>query len=143
MMPMGPTLPAGEEPDLMMDINTTPLIDVLLVLLVMLIITIPMQLHAIDTGMMATAPAAAAPPSADESIEITIDAADRVTWQGAEVTTDALASRMAALARQGTPVDIRLHPDRHCSYAVFAHVLAESRRQGLTRLSVVGSEQFR
>jgi biopolymer transport protein ExbD len=143
MMPMGPGLPAGEEPELMMDINTTPLIDVLLVLLVMLIITIPIQLHAIDTGMTAAAPTAAAPPSAAEPIEIAIDAADRVTWQGSEVTADALAIRMAALARLGASVDVRLRPDRHCSYAVFAHVLAESRRQGLTRLSVVGSEQFR
>jgi biopolymer transport protein ExbD len=50
---------------------------------------------------------------------------------------------MAALARLAAPVEVRLQPDRNCSYAVFAHVLAESRRQGLTRLSVVGSEQFR
>ena len=82
MMPMGQGLPVGEEPELMMDINTTPLIDVLLVLLVMLIITIPIQLHAIDTRIPATAPTAAAPPSAAGPIEIAIDAADRVTWQG-------------------------------------------------------------
>jgi biopolymer transport protein ExbD len=143
MMPMGPALPAGEEPELMMDINTTPLIDVLLVLLVMLIITIPIQLHAIDTGIAETAPTAAASPSALAPIEIAIDAADRVTWQGTEVAPDVLASRMAALARLGAPVEVRLRPDRRCSYAMFAHVLAESRRQGLTRLSVVGSEQFR
>jgi biopolymer transport protein ExbD len=143
MMPMGQGLPVGEEPELMMDINTTPLIDVLLVLLVMLIITIPIQLHAIDTRILATAPTAAAPPSAAGPIEIAIDAADRVTWQGAQVTPDVLANRMAALARLAAPVEVRLQPDRNCSYAVFAHVLAESRRQGLTRLSVVGSEQFR
>ncbi len=145
MMPMRNGLALSDEPELMMDINTTPLIDVLLVLLVMLIITIPIQLHAIDTRVpvMAQANPAKTSPVAVPQIEITIDAADRIIWQGVEVARDTLAARMAALAQQTVQPDLLVRPDRHCSYAVFAHVLAESRRQGLTRLAVVGSEQYR
>ena len=145
MMPMGTGLAVSDEPDLMMDINTTPLIDVLLVLLVMLIITIPIQLHAIDTRVPVTtlATPAQAPSLAPQQVEIAIDAADRISWQGVEVARNTLATRMAALAQQAVQPDVLVRPDRHCSYAVFAHVLAESRRQGLTRLAVVGSEQFR
>ncbi len=144
MMPMGTGLVVSDESELMMDINTTPLIDVLLVLLVMLIITIPIQLHAIDTRVPITARATPniVPPVAPQQIEIAIDAADRISWQGVEVAPATLASRMAALAQQDVQPDVLVRPDRHCSYAVFAHVLAESRRQGLSRLAVVGSEQF-
>ncbi|MEO8543247.1 MAG: biopolymer transporter ExbD [Burkholderiaceae bacterium] len=141
MMPMGPQWAAADEPELMMDINTTPLIDVLLVLLVMLIITIPIQLHAIDTQMPVTAGAGA--KSRLDPIEIGIGADDRLTWQGASLSPDALAVRMAAIAQASDRPDILVRPDRRCSYAAFAHVLAESRRHGLTRLAVVGSEQFR
>jgi biopolymer transport protein ExbD len=141
MMPMGSGLSTPEEPELLMDINTTPLIDVLLVLLVMLIITIPIQLHAVNAQLPVAAGAVVAPTR--EPIEIAIDAADRMTWQGELVSREELGTRMADLAQRADPPDIRVRPDRRCSYAQFAHVLAESRRRGLSRLSVIGSEQFR
>ena len=142
MMPMATELPGIDEPALMLEINTTPLIDVLLVLLVMLIITIPVQLHAVNTAMPVRSAAVVAAASVVQPIEIRIDAADRIVWQGESVDHVELDRRMAAIALQAIPPALHVLPDRACSYAVFAHVLAASRRHGLNRVAVLGSEQF-
>lgn len=130
----------GGETEPMMDINTTPLIDVLLVLLVMLIITIPIQLHAVRLDLPRPAPQST--PPQDVRIALDIDAASRVLWQGQPVDAATLVARMrAAAAMQPEPV-IEVRADREASYGVFAHVMAETRRQHLDRIAVVGAEQF-
>jgi biopolymer transport protein ExbD len=128
------------EHEVMLDINTTPLIDVMLVLLVMLIITIPVQLHAIKMELpTGRPPANAAPP---EIIRIDIDAQSAVFWQGIAVTPTQLAHNMAEIATVPTPPEIHVRPSKDAAYATFAAVLAESRRKNLNRLAVIGSEQF-
>ena len=141
MMPMATDPWSSEEPALMIEINTTPLIDVLLVLLVMLIITIPVQLHAVNIALPVRAGATTA--GLAQAVEIHIDAADRIVWQGVTVDQAGLDRRMADVALQETPPALHVRPDRACSYAVFAHVLAASRRHGLNRVAVLGGEQFR
>jgi len=143
MMPMATDTWGADDPALMLEINTTPLIDVLLVLLVMLIVTIPVQLHAVNMALPVRAGAVVAAPGVVAPIEIRIDAADRIVWQGESVDRVELDHRMAAVALQATPPALHVRPDRACSYAVFAHVLAASRRHGLNRVAVLGSEQFR
>jgi biopolymer transport protein ExbD len=138
-MHMGPA--AGQdEPDVMMDINTTPLIDVMLVLLVMLIITIPIQLHAVNMDLpVGTPPTNLVKP---EKIQIDIDERSVVHWQGLPVTDAELDANMSAIARQGVQPEVHVRPNKKSRYAVFANVLATSKRKGLTKIAVVGSEQF-
>ncbi len=125
---------------MLMDINTTPLIDVLLVLLVMLIITIPIQLHAINLEM----PRGVATPQPDkpEKIRIDIDANSTLYWQGIPISAQELENRMGTLGPQTPQPELHIRPDKSAQYAVFAHVLSTSKRQGLRNIAVIGSEQF-
>src|SRR5438105_1331443 len=83
-------------------INTTPLIDVMLVLLVMLIITIPVQLHSVNLNLP-IAPSAASPPVPPEVVRIDIDATNTVRWNGEAVADEAtLAARLNAAGHQDT-----------------------------------------
>ncbi len=128
------------EPEVMMDINTTPLIDVMLVLLVMLIITIPIQLHAVNLEMpVGTPPVNLIKP---EKIQIDIDERSVVYWQGLPVTAQELETNMTAVSKATVQPEVHLRPNKSASYAVFANVLASSKRIGLTKIAVVGSEQF-
>jgi len=131
----------GGDPEVMVDINTTPLIDVMLVLLIMLIITIPIQLHAVNLDLPV-----GAPPTSDakpETVKIDIDAQDTVYWQGIQVgAAPDLEDKMRAAATQAVQPVIELRSDKAAHYAVVAKVLADTRRIGLTKIGVVGSEQF-
>lgn len=129
------------EPEVMIDINTTPLIDVMLVLLIMLIITIPIQLHAVNLNM----PVGVPPPTLvkPEIVKLDIDGKSVVYWQGVAVASrDELFQKMQAAAGQTVQPEIHLRPNKLAKYEVVAYVLASSQRLGLTRIGVVGSEQF-
>ena len=128
------------DPDVMIDINTTPLIDVMLVLLVMLIITIPIQLHAVNLEM----PVGTPPQNVEKppKIQIDIDEKSIVYWQGLPVSAEELDVKMTELAAMPVQPEIHLRPNKDCQYAVFANVLSTSKRKGLSKLAVIGSEQF-
>ncbi len=136
-MNVGNTSSSGE-PEMMMEINTTPLIDVMLVLLVMLIITIPIQLHSVNLEM----PVGAPPLIKPEKILINIDAQSVVYWQGLPVTALELDEKMKAISQQPLQPVVQIRPDKTSQYAVFANVLSSSKRLGLTKIAVIGSEQF-
>ncbi|WP_235509316.1 biopolymer transporter ExbD [Acidovorax sp. Root402] len=125
----------------MMDINTTPLIDVMLVLLIMLIITIPIQLHSVKLDMPTGNPPLV--PKQSQALRIDIDASSAVRWNG-ELMTHAseLESRMQMLHAQVDQPELHVRPDRNASYAVVAGVMASAQRVGLTKMGIVGSEQF-
>jgi biopolymer transport protein ExbD len=128
------------DPEVMMDINTTPLIDVMLVLLVMLIITIPIQLHAVNLELRV-----AAPPSSTiqpEKVQIDIDANGVVYWQGLPVKAAELEERMGSVGAMNPQPEVHVRPNKNCSYAVFAGVLSASKRKGLAKVAVIGHEQF-
>jgi len=131
----------SSDPDVMVDINTTPLIDVMLVLLIMLIITIPIQLHAVNLNM----PIGTPPPTEikPEIVRIDIDEKSVVHWQGVPVPGPAeLESMMKGAAAQAVQPEIHLRPNRLSKYEVVANVLASTKRLGLTKIGVIGSEQF-
>ena len=127
--------------EVMVEMNTTPLIDVMLVLLVMLIITIPVQLHSVNLEM----PSPAAPPPLVEPQVVRIDVtpAGRLLWNG-EALSDrgALESKLAAAAALPEPPEIHLRPDRSAKYDTVAGVLAAAQRHGLAKVGLVGAEQF-
>ena len=127
--------------DVMVDINTTPLIDVMLVLLIMLIITIPIQLHSVNLNM----PVGVPPPPLikPEVVKVDIDDKSVIHWQGVALAgKEALDERMKAAAAQPVQPEVHLRPSKFAKYEVVAYVLASSQRLGLTRIGVVGSEQF-
>jgi biopolymer transport protein ExbD len=140
-MNVGPIGGGGNDPEPMVEMNTTPLIDVLLVLLIMLIITIPIQLHAVNLNMPV-----GAPPTTDlkpEIVKIDIDEKSVVYWQGEVVAGGAdLEARMAAASQQAVQPEIHLRPSKDSQYAVVAGVLAATKRNGLTKIGVIGAEQF-
>ena len=130
----------NDEPQVMMEINTTPLIDVMLVLLVMLIITIPIQLHAVNLEMpVGTPPTNLVKPA---KVQIDIDEKSTVYWQGLPVTQQELDSNMKTAAAQSVQPEVHVRPNKASQYAVFANVLSSSKRLGLTKIAVIGSEQF-
>jgi biopolymer transport protein ExbD len=127
--------------DVMIDINTTPLIDVMLVLLVMLIITIPIQLHSFNLNLPTCNPP---PPLVlPEVVKLDIDDQSRVYWNG-EVVDDraTLESKMSASAQEQVQPEVHLRPDKQAKYSVVAGVMASAQRLGLTKIGIVGSEQF-
>lgn len=138
-MHVGNTSSSGE-PEVMMDINTTPLIDVMLVLLVMLIITIPIQLHAVNLEM----PVGAPPVNniKPEKVQIDIDDRSVVYWQGLPVDAGALEQKMTEMAKLPTQPEVHIRPNKDSEYAVFANVLSSSKRLGLNKIAVIGAEQF-
>ncbi|MBK6853397.1 MAG: biopolymer transporter ExbD [Burkholderiales bacterium] len=134
-----PSSAGSDEP--IMDINTTPLIDVMLVLLVMLIITIPIQLHSVNLNM----PVGAPPPSdtKPEVVKIDIDETSRVYWQGVVLSSRAeLEDKMRAAADQAVQPEIHVRPNRLAKYNTFAEVMVSANKIGLAKLGVIGSEQF-
>ena len=139
-MNVGSSGDGSGDPEVMMDINTTPLIDVMLVLLVMLIITIPIQLHAVNLDMpVGTPPTNNIKP---EKIQIDIDDRRTVYWQGLPVTAQELEASMDTIAQQAPQPEVHIRPNKASQYAVFANVLSTSKRKGLTKMAVIGSEQF-
>ena len=129
------------DPEVMIDINTTPLIDVMLVLLVMLIITIPIQLHSVNLNM----PTGNPPPPLvkPEVVKLDIDGSGTIYWNGEIVPGRAdLEERITLAANQAVQPEVHLRPDKDSQYAVVALVMASAQRLGLTKIGIVGSEQF-
>ena len=140
---MGMNIGSGpqDEPEVMVDINTTPLVDVLLVLLVMLIITIPVQLNSVTLEM----PGGTPPPQVVQPVTVKIDVtpAGQVLWNGEPLADRAaLEARLQAAGAQAEQPEIHLRPDRLAKYDAVAGVLAASQRYGLVKIGIVGSEQF-
>ena len=124
------------------DINTTPLIDVMLVLLVMLIITIPVQLHSVKLNLP-IAPPSAPPPTTPEVVRLAIPPGDVVLWNGEAIADAAtLRERLNAAGRQETQPEIHVRPQPGSRYDSFATVMTAVHAAGLSKLGVTGSEQF-
>ena len=132
---------SSDEPEVIVDMNTTPLIDVMLVLLIMLIITILAQLHSVNLDM--PLPSNAAKKVEPVVIRIDVDAASVVNWNGKPVESraDLEAKLKEAMAMQPQP-ELHIRSHAKAKYAATAGVMASAQRIGLTKLGIVGSEQF-
>jgi biopolymer transport protein ExbD len=129
------------EPQVMMDINTTPLIDVLLVLIIMLIITIPAQLHSVNLNM----PVAPPPTKKVEPmvIQITIDDKNTVSWNGKAMKDSVdLETHFEGVSQQEPAPEIHIRAQAKSSYGSVVKVMAGAQRHGLKKIGVLGSEQF-
>ena len=140
---MGMNIGSGSssEPDVMVDMKTTPLIDVMLVLLIMLIITIPVQLHSVNLNM----PAGNPPPPVKEPVVVTIDIDfdGTILWNGETMADrNALQARLREAAALPDQPEVHVRPNKLVEYKYVAQVLAESQRMGVSKLGMVGNEQF-
>jgi biopolymer transport protein ExbD len=130
-----------KEPEVMMEINTTPLIDVMLVLLILLIITIPIQLHSVNLNM----PIGNPPPPLEKPVVVTIDVDfdGTIFWDG-EIVKDrtALEAKLAEAAALPVQPEVHLRPNKLAEYKEVAMVMASAQRLGVTKLGLVGNEQF-
>lgn len=131
----------ADGPEVTAGMNITPLIDVLLVLLVMIIITIPIQLHSMNMEL----PVGLAPPPTVEPlvVKLEVDARSRVLWNGEAVADRAsLEQRLIQAARLAEQPEIHVLPNRATPYDTVAAILATSQRLGLQKIGVVGLEAY-
>lgn len=140
-MPLGNPSAAGDEPEVMIEMNATPLIDVMMVLLIMLIITIPAQLHSVNLDM--PAPTQVQRKTDPVVVRVDVGAGDVVSWNGKALTDrDELDARLKEAAALQPQPEIHIRSHAKARYATVAGVLAGAQRNGLTKLGIVGSEQF-
>jgi biopolymer transport protein ExbD len=132
----------------MVDINTTPLIDVMLVLLIMFIITIPIQTHAVKMNMPVPTNAAP-PPKPPIIVVINVDFDGTITWvtgDSSEVIQpgdrNSIEQRLAAVAAAADQPEVHLRPNKLVEYRYVAMVMATAQRLGVTKIGIVGNEQF-
>jgi biopolymer transport protein ExbD len=129
------------DPDVMVDINTTPLIDVMLVLLIMLIITIPIQLHSVNLNMPVGHPPP--PPTPPVVVSIDVDFDGTVYWDGELVPNRAsLEEHLRSVAAQPDQPEVHLRPNKLATYKYVAEVMASAQRIGVQKIGLVGNEQF-
>jgi biopolymer transport protein ExbD len=133
-----------EDGEVMVDINTTPLIDVMLVLLIMFIITIPIQTHAVKMNMPVPNNAAP-PPKPPEIVRIDVDFDGTIGWNGEVIQAgdrNAIETRLQAVAAQADQPEVHLRPNKLVVYKHVAMILATAQRLGVTKIGIVGNEQF-
>ena len=131
----------GGDSEPMIEMNMTPLIDVMLVLLIMFIITIPIQTHAVKMNMPVNT--SAPPPKPPEIVRIDVDFDGTIGWNGSIVADrHELESKLAALAALPDQPEVHLRPNKLVTYDVVAMILASAQRLGVTKIGIVGNEQF-
>ena len=133
--------PANGDAEPMIEMNMTPLIDVMLVLLIMFIITIPIQTHAVKMNMP-VAPNAP-PPQPPEIVRIDVDFDGTIGWNGVIVADrNELEAKLAMVAAEADQSEVHLRPNKLVTYDVVAMILASAQRLGVTKIGIVGNEQF-
>ncbi len=125
----------------MMEMNTTPLIDVMLVLLIMFIITIPIQTHAVKIDLPQTTPDQANVIDAVKN-RLTIDPAGLIYWNGNPVDKVTLRQYLEQTSRMTPEPELQFEPDQSARYAVVDEVLAAIKRSKVTKLGFVGNERY-
>ena len=126
----------------MMDMNMTPLIDVLLVLLIMFIITIPVATHAVNIDLPQPNPNDAQQEIDPVKNKVAIDAGGVITWNGSPIDLLTLRQYLQQSLRLPVEPELQFQPDAQTRYVVVDSVLAEIKRAGVTKLGFVGNEQY-
>ncbi len=129
-----------DENEPMMDMNTTPLIDVMLVLLIMFIITIPVQTHAVKIDL--PVPTDAKNNVDPEKNKITIDPAGTIAWNGSAVDLAQLAQYLEQTKALPVEPELQVQPDPYARYITVDRVMAVVKRSGVGKLGFVGNEQY-
>jgi biopolymer transport protein ExbD len=128
------------EGEVMVEMNTTPLIDVMLVLLTLLIITLPIQTHAVKLDM--PSPNSTPPTIIPESVDLGVDFDGTITWNGQAVDRATMDSYFEGEATKTPQDEIHLNPNRLAKYDAVARVLADAQRLGATHIGFTGIDQY-
>ena len=139
---MSATVTNPESADPMMDINTTPLIDVMLVLLIMFIITIPVQTHAVKLDLPQSLPDQAPPPIEPVKNEIAIMPGNQVLWNGRPVNLTTLRQYLNITTTMNPVPELHLRPHPEARYETVDEVLAVAKRAQVTAMGFVGNEAY-
>ena len=126
--------------EVMVEMNTTPLIDVMLVLLTLLIITLPIQTHAVKLDM--PSPNSTPPTVIPETVDLGIDFDGTVTWNTQPVDRATMDSYFADAATKNPQPEIHINPNRLAKYDAVAKVLADAQRLGATHIGFTGIDQY-
>jgi biopolymer transport protein ExbD len=133
---------AGDEDEPMMDINTTPLIDVMLVLLIMFIITIPLQTHAVKLDLPQDQPNQQPPPIDPVKNKIVITPADQVLWNGQQIDLGRLRQYLDVTQTMNPVPELHLQPEPNARYELVDQVLAVTKRARVEKMGFVGNEAY-
>jgi biopolymer transport protein ExbD len=138
---MSMNLGSGSDDEPLTEMNMTPLIDVMLVLLIMFIITIPIQTHAVKMNMPVGP--SAPPPKPPEIVRIDVDFDGTIGWNGTILADrQELEAKLATIAALSDQPEVHLRPNKLVTYKVVAMILASAQRLGVTKIGIVGNEQF-
>jgi biopolymer transport protein ExbD len=132
----------GSEDEPMMDINTTPLIDVMLVLLIMFIITIPLQTHAVKLDLPQDQPNQQPPPIDPVKNKIVITPANEVLWNGTAIDLGRLRQYLDVTQTMNPIPELHLQPDPNARYELVDEVLAVTKRARVEKMGFVGNEAY-
>src|SRR3954454_6799980 len=136
------TTGSNREGEPMMDINTTPLIDVMLVLLIMLIVTIPPQTHAVKLDLPVNQPNQPPPPINPVKNVVSVNAQDQVLWNGTPVTMTQLRQYLDTTQQMNPIPELHLQPDASARYEIVDEVLAVTKRAHVQKMGFVGNEYY-
>ena len=136
------TTGSNREGEPMMDINTTPLIDVMLVLLIMLIVTIPPQTHAVKLDLPVNQPNQPPPPINPVKNVVSINAQDQILWNGSPVTMTQLRQYLDTTQQMNPIPELHLQPDATARYEIVDEVLAVTKRAHVQKMGYVGNEYY-
>ncbi|MEA2999998.1 MAG: biopolymer transport protein ExbD [Sphingomonadales bacterium] len=133
---------AAAEGEPMMDINTTPLIDVMLVLLIMFIITIPLQTHAVKLDLPQDQPNQQPPPVDPVKNKVVITPAGQVLWNGNPIDLLILRQYLDQTQQMNPIPELHLQPDPNARYVLVDEVLAVTKRAHVEKMGFVGNEAY-
>ena len=126
----------------MMEMNTTPLIDVMLVLLIMFIITIPVATHAVNIDLPAPTPPPDIPPPKTDKNKVVLTATNQILWNGETVTDGQLLSLLQTTLTYPTEPELQFQPEPQAAYDISAKVLNIIKGSGVTKFGFVGNEMY-
>ena len=132
--------PETAEP--MMDINTTPLIDIMLVLLIMFIITIPVQTHAVKLDLPQNQANQTPPPVDPVKNKIVVMPNDAILWNGTPVDMVTLRQYLDITTTMNPVPELHLQPHPDARYEIVDEVLAQTKRANITAMGFVGNEAY-
>jgi biopolymer transport protein ExbD len=126
----------------MMEINTTPLIDVMLVLLIMFIITIPVATHAVNIDLPAPTPPTNIPPPKVDKNKVVLTPSNQILWNGQPITAGNLRFQLDESLKYPVEPELQFQPEPQASYELSAQVLTIIKASGITKFGFVGNEMF-